>query len=80
MSVLACERRGCENIMCDRLILGGTVYICNECLQELEEWRQKWSPDFVGVVKQSILAFMDSAPGTYRKPEDSLQAEFERWT
>jgi hypothetical protein len=34
MGVLACDRRGCENIMCDRCssIHG---YICNECFDEL---------------------------------------------
>lgn len=34
MSVLSCDRRGCDNIMCHRL---STVhgYICNECFEEL---------------------------------------------
>jgi len=34
MGVLACNRNGCRNIMCDRLshIYG---YICNECWNEL---------------------------------------------
>ena len=34
MSVLACDRNGCENIMCDRLspVYG---YICGECFEEL---------------------------------------------
>lgn len=80
MSVLACERRGCPNIMCDRLILGGTRYICHDCFQELDEWRQTWTPDFIGLVRQSIQAFMDSPPGTFRQPGKSLEAEFEMWT
>ncbi len=35
MSVLACDRNGCTNIMCDRL--SHTYgYICDECYKELE--------------------------------------------
>jgi len=33
MGVLACDRRGCENIMCDRG--NSDYYICNECFEEL---------------------------------------------
>ena len=34
MSVLACNRRNCENIMCDRLS-NTHGYICDECFEEL---------------------------------------------
>lgn len=34
MGVLACDRRGCENIMCDRYSYKHG-YICNECFEEL---------------------------------------------
>ena len=34
MSVLACNRRGCENVMCDRLSREHG-YICDECFDEL---------------------------------------------
>lgn len=33
MSVLACDRNGCENIMCDILVLS-TYYVCEECAEE----------------------------------------------
>ena len=34
MSVLACDRYGCRNVMCDRL--SDTYgYICDECFEEL---------------------------------------------
>ena len=36
MSVLACDRNGCEHIMCNRLILDSTMYICNTCFDELD--------------------------------------------
>jgi len=34
MSVMGCNRRGCENIMCDRSS-DEHGYICDECFQEL---------------------------------------------
>ena len=51
MSVLACDRRGCEGIMCDRLS-SKFGYICDECFAEL---CQK------GVVVK-IEEFMDQSP------------------
>lgn len=36
MSVLACDRKGCDNVMCDRLSRE-YGYICNECFNELVE-------------------------------------------
>jgi hypothetical protein len=35
MSVLACDRAGCRNIMCDRLSYD-YGYICNDCFEELK--------------------------------------------
>jgi hypothetical protein len=36
MGVLACDRKGCENIMCDRYseVYG---YICEECFEEFAQ-------------------------------------------
>ena len=39
MGVLACNREGCENIMCDRYSRR-YGYICNECFEELS--RADW--------------------------------------
>ena len=33
MSVLACSRMSCANIMCDDMLIG--AYICPSCLEEL---------------------------------------------
>ena len=33
MGVLTCDRRGCENVMCDRG--NGQYYICWDCFEEL---------------------------------------------
>ena len=38
MSVLACSRRGCDNIMCDRYN-ARYGYICERCFQEAKEKR-----------------------------------------
>ncbi len=52
MSVLACDRRGCENIMCD--YLSDTYgYLCYECYNELLEKCDS----------MSIGAFMNSNRG-----------------
>ena len=34
MSVLACDRNGCKNVMCDRYDYN-YGYICDECFEEL---------------------------------------------
>jgi hypothetical protein len=36
MGVLECDRRGCENIMCDRYS-PKHGYLCNECFSEMVE-------------------------------------------
>jgi len=35
MGVMACDRKNCENIMCDTLI--DESYICNECKAEFKD-------------------------------------------
>lgn len=35
MSVLACDRTGCENVMCDRWFPALQLYVCRDCLAEL---------------------------------------------
>lgn len=41
MSVLQCDRNGCENIMCDNMIDGR--YICYQCLHELKHVHRPFS-------------------------------------
>ena len=52
MGVLACDRKGCDNIMCDRYS-HEYGYICWECFCEMEE-----SKDF-----KSIEEFMNTEKG-----------------
>lgn len=35
MSVLACDRVGCERVMCDTLV--DNCYVCEDCVQEFRE-------------------------------------------
>ena len=67
MSVLACDRTDCENVMCSRLILDGKFYICDDCYAELCEHKETW-PDEMRPreVYDKIWNFMrNTSPGTY---------------
>jgi hypothetical protein len=35
MGVMACDRVGCENVMCDRISDERQEYLCRECFDEL---------------------------------------------
>ena len=35
MGVLACDRKGCLNVMCDRVSHDYGYYICDDCFTEL---------------------------------------------
>lgn len=47
MGVLACNRKGCRNIMCDRYS-SRYGYICNECFAELVAKRTLDVESFMG--------------------------------
>lgn len=50
MGVLACDRSGCENVMCDRLSYHYNAYLCDECFDELVDRG----------VEASVQKFLDS--------------------
>jgi len=61
MSVLACNRYKCENVMCDRL--SDTFgYICNDCFDELVNTDPNMRID----------RFMQTKPGTFLKECDPV--------
>ncbi len=61
MGVLACFRKDCQNIMCDRL--SSTYgYICNECFEELIEACKERST--IISISQFIEQFMESKKNT----------------
>ena len=56
MSVLACDRLGCRNVMCDRISYEYNAYLCEECFNE---------PVHLGP-GVNIRAFLDGEiPGTH---------------
>ena len=63
MSVLACCRRYCENIMCDRYSYE-YGYICDECYNELEHVLLQ-DPD------HNITKFMDTRPSKYYEQKNA---------
>jgi hypothetical protein len=82
MSVMACGRRGCEQIMCDRCILDNTAYICGDCYDELCEWKKTWPKAMPAAeVRQRIVNFMRSRAGEHRTILGSeIEDEFRRLT
>lgn len=67
MSVLACDRIGCENVMCDAMLFGNEMYICWQCLAELEEYKNTWElPITEAEIEKRIRGFMDSGPGAFK--------------
>lgn len=78
MSVLACGRRGCEHIMCSKLV-DGQSYICSSCYEELIALKSTWGSDLrVEDVKDEILKFMETpSPGAVCQRPD-IDEEFFR--
>ena len=54
MGVLTCNRKGCENIMCDHLSQK-YGYICNECLNELKNGNERNVAHFMGRYKNKVV-------------------------
>lgn len=80
MGVLACDREGCDNIMCDTLLSADCreFYCCDECLAELEDARKAWPEDTtVGDVQRLIVEFMESQKGSQFPSTDSEDIEQE---
>lgn len=82
MSVLACDRQDCDNVMCDKCILNNTAYICNDCWSELLEFKETWPTEMTALdVKAKIREFMHTSPGVFRVLENvDIDAEFRRLT
>lgn len=66
MSVLACSRSGCGNIMCDRYS-HTHGYICSTCYEELV----KLDPD-------NVESFMDTTPAAPIDNLDLVEEKFNR--
>jgi hypothetical protein len=82
MSVLECGRSGCDAVMCDRLILDSSTYLCDNCWKELLEHKKTWPKDArTSDVYVFLRKFVRSPPGTHlpATPED-IEREFKRLT
>lgn len=53
MGVMRCNRKGCENIMCERLS-SRFGYLCNECFEELVASR---TCDIMKFMKRSKIQY-----------------------
>lgn len=84
MSVLACGRYRCDNIMCDRLILDSSHYLCERCYQELLLFKATWKQEMqvVREVRTRIEEFLRTEPGTYVGTDQGVgfEEEFQRLT
>lgn len=54
MSVLACDRHDCDKVMCDRCILHGSAYICDNCWVELLEFKETWPTEMTAKLKKEF--------------------------
>lgn len=82
MGVKECGRIRCSNILCDRCILNGRVYICNSCYCELLSAKERWIEEkvTVGEIRDKIIEFMANPPNSSNMstdPED-IQKEFNK--
>lgn len=55
MGVMECDRKGCENIMCDRY--SSTYgYLCHDCFEEMEQRRVDIAT-FMATPKKAAIAY-----------------------
>jgi len=83
-----CERFGCSTILCDRLILEGSCYLCDDCYQQLLEAKKSWPKDIrawrVRILIEDFLRRYPPEtlvyPPSYQPPSTTVDEEFERLT
>jgi hypothetical protein len=83
MSVKACDRSGCPNIMCDLYMPALNKYLCSECWLDLLAYKNIWSKETeVWQVKHKIMVFLNSKAEDIgdNKLEPAVEAEFDRLT
>ncbi len=86
MGVMECGRLGCEEIMCNKLILEHSRYICWDCWKELLEYKATWNAKEMpaGGVREYILYFMNKTRRGFLEPvtpvQIDIEEEFERLT
>jgi len=74
MGVLACDRKGCDNILCD-YVSGEHGYICWECLSEL---KAKGMCD-MGVFMESAKAEKDNLDAWAAYVDATFKSRYEEY-
>lgn len=77
MSVLACDRKDCKNIMCD-VCINGSYYVCNDCEQEFKEYlvKENLNPTTEGEIYREFEKFMATSKDTYTQGEPISVEDF----
>lgn len=82
MGVMRCGRYDCEHIMCTRLILDRSMYICEYCYDELLATKRMWPTQMSArEVEDRIREFMRSPVRSQTLLDgEQIDEEFERLT
>lgn len=76
MGVLRCDRKGCENIMCDTYV-AGAGYICEDCKEEFAEmYASKVSTE--KEIMDSLTEFMEAEKNLSSNEEMSISEFFRK--
>jgi len=77
MGVLACDRKDCDNVMCDTCI-DGRYYVCGDCEREFKEYlvKENINPTTEGQIIREIEKFMATSKDTYKEGEVICVDEF----
>lgn len=79
---MACDRKGCESIMCDTCV-DGAGYVCNSCQAEFKEYVESKKIDVSteGKIKRELNAFMNTEKDSYSEgSEMSVDNFFNQYT
>lgn len=78
MGVNACDRTGCENILCHRILStqDHEYYVCSSCESELREAAEHWPKELTRAGLFSMIdAFMETYPEGAEKVEPTKELD-----
>lgn len=83
-----CDRYGCATVLCDRLILEGSCYLCDDCYQELIEAKKYWPLNMTAwrvriLIEEFLRRFPPDTlmyPHCFLSTSKTVDEEFERLT
>jgi hypothetical protein len=68
MGVLACDRKGCNNIMCDYCV-NNRWYICTDCIEDFKGYVAKEAHGET-LTEERILELFERFMESYSEPKD----------